>query len=226
MFEFTRANWICPRPMWLECGSIIEEAADEAELSNKCRKLLRKAHRIVPQMVATIALIHTLIRVKVEALGLPEDTEQVVFGLLVPSLYLEEAARKAPTAECRSELRNRASELQAQWDQADGPLARLDDAERCTVLEVALECAQLFQRSSSCVEGRNGVLDLRRHSLHRLTPRKLAALTVVHNYSTTRPDGTTAAGRFFGRRPRDLFAYLLERLPPPARPAARRVTVH
>lgn len=203
----------------------IEEAADEAELSFKCRKLLKKAHRIVPQMVATIALIHTLIRAKVEALGLPEDAEQIVLEQLVPALYLGEAAKKASTAEQRSNLRSRVTLLGARRDRADDPLTRLDDGEFSTVHEVALECAQLFQRSSSCVEGRNGVLALRRHSLHQLTPRKLAALTVVHNYGTTRADGTTAAGRFFGRRPRDLFAYLLERLPPPARPAARRVTV-
>jgi len=206
--------------------AIIEEAADEAKLTIKCRELLNKAHRIVPQMVATIALIHTLIRVKVEALGLAEDAEDVVLDRLVPALYLDEAAKKASTAEQRSDLRNRAEELRAPRDRADDPLSRLDDGERSAVHDVALECAQLFQRSSSCVEGRNGVLALRRHSLHRLTPRKLAAFTVVHNYATTRADGTTAAGRFFGRRPRDLFAYLLVRLPPPARPAANRVTFH
>lgn len=206
--------------------AIIEEAADEAELSVKCQKLLKKAHRIVPQMVATIALIHTLIRAKVEALGLPEDAEMVVLDRLVPAHYLDEAAKKASTAEHRSDLRSRAASLRASCDRAEEPLARLDDGQRSAVDDVASECAQLFQRSSSCVEGRNGVLALRRHSLHQLSPRKLAALTVVHNYGITRPDGTTAAGRFFGRRPRDLFAYLLERLPPPARPAARRVTIH
>ena len=206
--------------------ALIEEAADEAGLSAKCHKLLKKAHRLVPKMVATIALIHTLIRAKVEALGLPENAEQVVLERLVPAFYLQEAAKKASTAEDRSELRSRAALLRASCYRADEPLARLDDDERSTVDEVALECARLFQRSSSCVEGRNGVLALRRHSLHRLTPRKLAALTVVHNYATTRPDGTTAAERFFGRRPRDLFAYLLDRLAPPARPAAKRITVH
>lgn len=206
--------------------TIIELAAEEAELSVKCHKLLKKARRVVPQMVATIALIHTLIQVKVEALGLTQDAKQVVLDRLVPSFYLDEAGKKASTAEQRSKLRSRAAELRAPRDQGADPLSRLDDGERTAVHEVALECAQLFQRSSSCVEGRNGVLALRRHSLHRLTPRKLAALTVVHNYGTTRADGTTAAGRFFGRRPRDLFVYLLDRLPPPARPAACRVTIH
>lgn len=206
--------------------AIIEQAADEAALSVKCRKLLQKARRVVPQMVATIALIHTLIHAKVEALGLAEEIDRVLLDGLVPAHYLDEVARKAATAERRSDIRSRAAELRASCDRADNPLVRLDDSERSFIAEVALDCAQLFQRSSSCGEGRNGVLALRRHSLHELRPRKLAALTVVHNYGTTRADGTTAAGRFFGRQPRDLFAYLLERLPPPARPAARRFTVH
>jgi hypothetical protein len=34
------------------------------------------------------------------------------------------------------------------------------------------------------VEGRNGQLALRHHSLHRLREQKLAALTTVHNYGS------------------------------------------
>ena len=72
------------------------------------------------------------------------------------------------------------------------------------------------------MEGRNGQLALRHHSLHRLSNDKLCALTVIHNYYLTRSDGTTAAERFFGAKPRDLFEWLLDRLDVPARPAAKR----
>ena len=65
------------------------------------------------------------------------------------------------------------------------------------------DCADLLQRSSSCVEGRNGQLSLRHHSLHRITPARLQALTAVHNYFIHRPDGMTAAERFFGTAPAD-----------------------
>ena len=43
-------------------------------------------------------------------------------------------------------------------------------------------CADLFRRSSSCVEGRNGQLSLKYHALHRFTQRKLQSLTVLYNY--------------------------------------------
>ena len=86
----------------------------------------------------------------------------------------------------------------------------------------AQQCAEIFQRSSSCVEGRNGQLSLKHHALHQLTRRKLQALTVLHNYLVHREDGSTAAERFYGVAPRDLFVWLLGHLRLPARPRAAR----
>ena len=109
----------------------------------------------------------------------------------------------------------------------DGDLTAVDEAKRAkfTAFErLAREWSGWFQRSSSCVEGRNGQLELRHHSLHRLSKRKLEALTAIHNYWLKR-GGTTAAERFFGKKPADLFAWLLERLPLPARPARQRSQV-
>jgi len=85
-----------------------------------------------------------------------------------------------------------------------------------------MACVQTFQRSSSCVEGRNGQLALRHHSFHRLSPRKLQALTTIHNFFLTRPDGSTAAERFFAHPPNPLFDSLLQALPLPPRPARNR----
>jgi hypothetical protein len=52
-----------------------------------------------------------------------------------------------------------------------------------------------------------------------LSDRKLAALTALHNCYVRRPDGTTAAERFFGRAHQALFEQVLTHvdLPPPAR---------
>jgi len=72
------------------------------------------------------------------------------------------------------------------------------------------------------VEGRNGQLALFHHGLHRLTDKKLAALTAVHNFHTRRLDGTTPAERFFETEHSDLFNTLLERMPQLARPAKPR----
>jgi len=69
-----------------------------------------------------------------------------------------------------------------------------------------LRLAAVFQRSSSNVEGRNGYLSLRNHQLRGLDlPRKRECFITMHNFFLTRPDGTTAAERFFGQKPRSMF---------------------
>jgi len=104
----------------------------------------------------------------------------------------------------------------------DSPLQALPEQLRTDIETVAGECADLFQRSSSCVEGRNGQLALHHHGKHRLGTRRLTALTALHNYFIRRPDGTTAAERFFAHAPEPMFDCLIRNLDPPPRPARKR----
>jgi len=85
-------------------------------------------------------------------------------------------------------------------------------------MKKAKEQAELFQRSSSCVEGRNGMLSLLHHRCHRLSTNRLKALTVVHNYYIRRIDGTTAAERFFEQQHANLFESLVENVRIPGKP--------
>jgi hypothetical protein len=56
----------------------------------------------------------------------------------------------------------------------------------------------------------------------RLSDRKLAALTAVHNLHIHRP---TAAERFFGRTHPALFEQILLRVPLPPRPRRRNCSI-
>jgi uncharacterized protein DUF6399 len=205
-----------------ECFSEIEQVASESSLPERCIKKIKKAKRIMASMVATIAFFFLTIRAKVEALGLPLKVEEAVFHNLIPGIYLHLISEKAKSAEQRHELRRLSEDLLAPLRERDGPFCGLDQENKRLIEQIAEECAQLFQRSSSCVEGRNGQLSLRHHSMHRISDRKLAALTTVHNYFVNRSDGTTAAERFFGTRPRNLFEWVLERVDLPGRPAQKR----
>jgi len=200
----------------------VEQVAEEASLADRCRQKIAKAKRVVVEMVATLAFFFLTVRAKVEALSLAPEVEQAVYENLIPGIYLHLVAEKGSAAEERHALQRRSEELLAPLRARDGPLVPLEPAEQAVIERVAEECAQLFQRSSSCVEGRNGQLALRHHSLHRLSDRKLAALTTVHNYFVQRSDGSTAAERFFNAQPRDLFAWVLERVDLPGRPAQKR----
>ena len=200
----------------------IENIASEAHLPERCTKRIKKAKRVVTKMAATIAFFFLTVRAKVEALCLAPDIEQALYNNLIPGIYLGLVSAKAKSAVERKKLRKKSEELLDPLLTSDSPLNCLEDEDTLVLWRVGEECAQLFQRSSSCVEGRNGQLALRHHGLHRLRNRKLAALTTVHNYFVKRRDSTTAAERLFGSKPRDLFQYLLDRIDLPGRPAKRR----
>jgi len=201
---------------------VIDEVAERVGLSERCRKKIDKARRVVDDMVATIAFVHTEVAVRLACLDISAVQRAAVAKSLVPGLYLERVAARAQRAEDRHALRATAEALLAPLRAAEHPLQLLDPEVADEVDTVARTCADLFQRSSSCVEGRNGQLALFHHGLHRLTDAKLAALTVVHNFHTRRPDGTTAAERFFEAEHDDLFSHLVERMPQLARPAKAR----
>lgn len=202
--------------------SNLEQVAADAHLSDHCLQKIAKAKRIVGAMVATLAFFWLTLRAKVEQLSLPPAVERTVYDQLIPAIYLDLVAEKIAEAPQRHALKKKVAELLALLHSADSPLKGLAAADLQTIEQVAQECAELFQRSSSCVEGRNGQLALRHHSLHRLRDQKLAALTTVHNYFVKRSDGTTAAERFFGSRPKNLFEWVLERVDLPGHTAQKR----
>jgi transcriptional regulator with XRE-family HTH domain len=200
----------------------LQRLATVADLPARAHAHLAKAERVTTELLATLAFVLATLQAKVEALNLPADLEEAMHLHLIPALYLERVATRTTHAEQRQALRVRSAELLAPLRQREHPLQRLPAAERARIEQVATDCANLFQRSSSAVEGRNGHLALFHHGCHRLSARKLAALTAVHNYHSRRPDGTTAARRFFGRAHAPLFEQLLERVPLPPRPRRHR----
>jgi hypothetical protein len=200
----------------------LERIAREAPLTERCRQLLGKAKGLTQAMLLTLQFFIATCQAKVEALNLPPEVEALMQSHLIPAIYLDRVAGRCTKAEERQRLRRLSLELLLPLRQANNPLALLGEAERRRVEEVATECADLFQRSSSAVEGRNGQLSLHHHARHRLGDRKLGALTTIHNYLIKRPDGTTAAWRFFGQPHDDLFQWVLGRIRSPARPAKKR----
>jgi Family of unknown function (DUF6399) len=106
-----------------------------------------------------------------------------------------------------------------------GVLSGLSLMQQAQLQHKAKRLAEVFQRSSANVEGRHGALSLRHHQLRGLDhPRKRACLTAMHNFFLMRADGTTAAERFFGQKPRSMFAAILasvERPPAPLSPPQR-----
>lgn len=206
-----------------QCFAEIETVATEAELSTQSLKRIKKAKNVLPSMIATIAFFYFSIRQKIMVLSLSPAVEKIMYEMLIPAFYLRNTAQKAKTADTRSRLKVKSDELWASYRCMQDTFSEGAQEELTELENIAKACANMFQRSSSCVEGRNGQLSLRHHSFHRLSNRKLSALTAVHNFFIKRMDGTTAAERFFDNKPRDMFEFILETVSIPGRPAKKRM---
>lgn len=195
---------------------IVEQRCLEAELSESSLKRLQKVRGMIGSMVTYLRFFFMILQRALDALGMGEGELAVFREVLIPVAYIEGIIKKHPVGK-RAKLVNLLEELKRRA--RAGPWAE-------ETLEIrmaqAREMAAMFQRSSSCVEGRNGVLALKHHSFHVITERTLKALTVIHNYHVRRDDGSTAAERFFGMKHENLFGYLLNHVPMLGRPRTRR----
>jgi hypothetical protein len=76
----------------------------------------------------------------------------------------------------------------------------------------ATEQVHAFQRASSAVEGRNGVLAQLHHNQRGLPKQRYKVWTILHNFDCRAPDGTTPAARFFQRTFPDLFETVVSQI--------------
>ncbi len=198
----------------------IRIAADS--LADRCKKRIEKAWRVTEKMTATIAFFFYMVDSLVEELDLSADKQKLMHSHLIPGFYLQKVAEKEKDPDIKKAIYHKSQELLSILRDRTGVLSECNSMDIDRMERSARECAGLFQRSSSCVEGRNAQLSLRHHGMHRLSDRKLKALTVIHNYHLKRPDGTTAAERFFENKPNDIFEWLLNNMALPSRPRSKR----
>jgi hypothetical protein len=188
----------------------VRTVAQHEGLSQSCLERIEKAKRVVPKMQATIEFVSGYVGQQVEQLDLTPPVSFAMHAKLIPSYYLDRVA-ETRTVSAGEPLRDLAERLRAPLFEPGGVLWELSPETQEQLRHEAKRLAAVFQRSSSNVEGRNGYLSLRSHQLRGLDlPRKRQCFTAIHNFFITRPDGTTAAERFFGQKPRSMFAAILE----------------
>ena len=76
----------------------------------------------------------------------------------------------------------------------------------------ATDRVKAFQRASSAVEGRNGILSQLHHNQRGLPKQRYKVWTVLHNFDCHAADGTTPASRFFRRTFPDIFETVLSHI--------------
>lgn len=202
----------------------IEVETEMAQLTDNSRQYVKKARKMIGPLVNTLELFWTRVEKQVKLLSLSKELKSLFLTYLLPAVYFEIHASKARLAEEKqSKLALSESFYEHMTNNESWKL--LSDENKKNLIKQAKECAHLFQRSSSNVEGRNGYLSLYHHVYKKMNPRKMQASTIIHNYFVTRGDGTTAAERFFGSPPDDMFSWLLVNTDYPALPAKKRSIV-
>jgi hypothetical protein len=187
----------------------IRTVAQQDGLSQSCLERIEKAERVVPKMQGTIAFVSRYVGQQVAQLDVTPPVSFAMHAKLIPSYYLDRVA-ETRTVSDGEPLRELAKRLRAPLFDPGGVLSALSPEAQTQLHDEAQRLATVFQRSSSNVEGRNGYLSLRSHQLRGLDlPRKRECFTAIHNFFLTRSDGTTAAERFFGQKPRSMFAAIL-----------------
>lgn len=201
------------------CFNEINKATPD--LSTKCRKRIEKAYRVVTSLVSTIAFFWVMVEQHLENKDFTDEEKDIIQEYLIPGFYLASVAEKEKDEVRREGIRRQSEKLLSIISQQDGVIAGVRPPKTAVLIKSAKECAQFFQRSSSCVEGRNAQLSLRHHGIHRLSDRHLQAQTVIHNFHIKREDDTTPAMRFFEAEHGNPFDHLLNNMDYPARPRKR-----
>ena len=191
---------------------IIQECVEEANLSEPCIKRIQKARRAFDAIVLYVKYFFTIYAAFVEGLRLSVGQEKFFNEVIFPLNYLKMIWRRLPKKD-KEQYKMLMEDFEARV--RDGPWSEEVKQE---LMKKGREIAEKFQRSSSCVEGRNGMLSLNYHRFHRLNERTLQVLTIVHNFDVRRSDGTTAAERFFEATHENLFDSLVANVRIPGKP--------
>ncbi len=196
----------------------VRAIAQHEGLSQRCLERLEQAERVVPTMQATIAFVSGYVRPQVDQLDLTPPASFARHAKLIPASSLERVAQTRSVSDGEA-LRELAERLRTPLCAPGGALSQMSPEVQDQLQQRAKTLAEVFQRSSANGEGRNGYLSLRNHQRRGLDlPRKRECLTAIHNFFLTRPDGTTAAERFFGQKPRSMFASILASVALPPAP--------
>jgi hypothetical protein len=199
--------------------NVLEKLAKDVECTEKQQEKLKKSRGMVHSMIQTLMFFFAYLQGVIQAMGL-STFDAKVFQTVVSLEYLNLCLKKTKKKKAKVKLTQTILKLETELKHHPRWI-EIGPEQQEIWRRKALESALVFQRSSSCVEGRNSILGLKFHAFRRLSARKLTVCTVLHNFFIQRRDGTTAAERFFGQKPRDLFTWLLDRMDMPTRPRKR-----
>ncbi len=192
---------------------VIGKNAENAGLSQPCHDRIEKAERAFALMIKFLKHFFVVMTAILLDMKLTLEQKKFFEEVIFPLSYLNMIWKRLPKKE-KARLGQLLAKLQEELKNSS-----LTEEFKEALMKIGKETAETFQRSSSNVEGRNGVLSLLMHRFHYLSEKTLRVLSVVHNFGVKRKgEATTAAERFFGGKHDELFGYLVANVRIPRKP--------
>jgi Family of unknown function (DUF6399)/IclR helix-turn-helix domain len=186
-----------------------------------CHKAMAKVRTQVPALAALVDFWWEGVHQDLEPFLLTPQWQQWVHECLLPLIYW---AKQIPRTRCR----RRKAKIQEAWEAVRTTFEQHMITQRLAPQVLtewqawATDRVNAFQRASSAVEGRNGVLSQLHHNQRGLPKQRYKVWTVLHNFDCHAADGTTPASRFFRQAFPDLFETVLAHIEALPRPRQRR----
>lgn len=195
------------------------EALVECHALPAHRDARQKVHKQLPGLAALVDFWWQGVARDLEPFSLSPLWRTWVYEGLLPLVYWEHHLAHTRCARRKAKIRSALEAVHAAFH-----MHPLTTQLAPGVLEEwqawAAQRVQVFQRTSSAVEGRNGYLSQMHHNHRGLPRRRYKVWTILHNFDCRAADGTTPASRFFRRAFPDLFETVLSHinaLPQPRR---------
>jgi len=174
-------------------------------------KAMAKVRTQVPALAALVDFWWQGVRQDLEPFGLAPRWQQWVHEYLLPMVYWAYQEPRTRGRRRKAKIQEALAAVRAACEQH--PITqRLAPHVLVEWQAWATDRVKAFQRASSAVEGRNGMLSQLHHNQRGLPRQRYKVWTVLHNFDCRAADGTTPASRFFRQTFPDLFETVLSHI--------------
>ena len=190
----------------------IKTIKERYEIPDK-RNKLQRIERQIPAAAKQVNLWWGWIETSLDSADITLELKEWLIYYLLPYIYWQKQINKTNSKKIRRfyKLSVKAAGEKLKAHRLT-PLMYPDEETASEWVKWAHKMSNIFLRTTSAVEGRNGWLSQIHFNGRGLTEKRITSQTTIHNYYLKRSDGTTACERLSEIKPDDLFEYILKKI--------------
>lgn len=195
----------------------IKEIKEELKISDSGNKLAR-VKRQVPDAAKQVDMWWRWVHSSLESSNATPEIRAWLLDYLLPLIYWRNMLRKTSSKKIKRFYKVSLMLAEKKLRKHELTERLLIPGKKSEWQMWAEEMSQLFIRTTSAIEGRNGWLSQIHFNGRGFPVKRIKSQTAIHNYFLKRADGTTACERLSQIKPDDMFEFILQRIGPMAQP--------